>query len=239
MRKATPKTSAPAATQDWRAQVADLIASAKDAMNETAERLGLDVGNGPFAWQLLSDAQELLDKGAEKLRTGSADDYYGDVVLPVQSMVLGARDMKDAHRALPAMLETAFADLARAEEILDKAGPEGPRANESAQPLADAPIAAPGADTQAGRAVASEQIETVSGYPDFTSHLSYKLFNAMYQALGARALLRENERVDEDENLTGISYLLTGIAEACEALAADLDESTYKYTAVAKEASHG
>lgn len=106
---------------EWRVQVSGLIQHAREVMRETEERLELQTGNGPYAFQLLYEAERLFDRNSDLLRTALADDYYGDVLLPAQAMIMGARDMSDTHRALSVMLEPAVAALAKAAEILDVA----------------------------------------------------------------------------------------------------------------------
>jgi hypothetical protein len=144
-------TGACASSQSWRAQVATLLASAQYAMQE-AMGVESDEGNGPYAYQLIADAHSLIEASAVKLQ-GKPNDYYGAVILPVQAMLMGARDMSDSHRAIPAMLEPAIVALEEAAHILDVAEvhDRGERATRTAQPLANAPNASPEPDTQAER----------------------------------------------------------------------------------------
>lgn len=118
MSEASTKTAAGA---PWVAQVSVLVAHAQEVMSETQARLTLDTGNGPYAFQLLYEANRLLDANTGMLRAGTASDYYNSVVLPAHAMVLGARDMSDVHRALKVMLDPAAEDLSTAAEILNRA----------------------------------------------------------------------------------------------------------------------
>lgn len=151
MRKTNAKGSTKAeAPGGWRAQVFELVKRALDVLrdeDEDLQSMTMEGENGCFAFELIFGARRLLESNAGMLWTGSAGDYYGDVIVPALAMVLGAQGMKDTHRALPAMLEPAVAALTEAEEITpaeraDNAG--------SALPPAAAPIASPGPDTKAG-----------------------------------------------------------------------------------------
>lgn len=115
------KTTTAVAPSDWRDQAIDLVMRAEDAMDETIHGLDLDCDNGPYARQLLWEAQGVLKAHSNILQAGDPYDYDSDAILPAVAMLMGARDMKDAHRALPVMLQPAIDALEAASKILDVA----------------------------------------------------------------------------------------------------------------------
>lgn len=154
--KAPAATSAPAA-DDSLPQLRELIKSAQDVLHDqTLEEVIGDEGNGCYAWQLIFEARSLLEEHSNGLLTGVADNYYGDAILPALAMLLGARDMKGNHRALPAMLEPAIAALREAERIHPGDAHGGQERAGSAQTPGEAAIASPGPNTQAGEASEDE-----------------------------------------------------------------------------------
>ncbi|NML43520.1 hypothetical protein HHL11_07155 [Ramlibacter sp. G-1-2-2] len=104
----------------WSADVAPLIDRAESAMGE-AFHIEPRSSNDAFARQLVHDAQKVLDAGTTLLKIGNADDYYGEIVLPAQAMILGARFMPDTHPGLGATLQPALDAFAAAAKILDQA----------------------------------------------------------------------------------------------------------------------
>lgn len=75
-------------------------------------------------------------------------------------------------------------------------------------------------------------------FRDWSSHLSYSLFEFAYQAKAARALLHECEKTEGDETLMGVSYLLGRMATDCEKLSGDISGRWLDYIRK-EEASHG
>jgi hypothetical protein len=114
-------------------------------------------------------------------------------------------------------LLSAIEAYARAEALL------------SVQPLGEEPIASPGLATQGAQAS--------DAYSDFCCDVSYRMSEAAFQAKAARALLRENPKVEEDEGLTGVSFLLSRIAEDLGALALEVSNSEFSYTLSARESA--
>jgi hypothetical protein len=142
-KKANP-TPAPA---DWRAQVAELVKRAQDVLNDpTLEGLAGDDGNGPHAWQLIFEARHTLETNVIALAGRNAD----TILLPAWSLLIGARDMKGNHRALPAMLEPAIAALEQAFDIASRNLP---------LPHDDAANAAPEPATPAGEASDEDRLD--------------------------------------------------------------------------------
>jgi hypothetical protein len=70
----------------------------------------------------------------------------------------------------------------------------------------------------------------------FASHTGYVLYEIAYQAKAARALLHEHPESEGDETLTGISYLLSRIADDCDRLSGEVNEQGWK---LAGEVQHG
>lgn len=139
---APPALATVHAPEVWRLQVADIIEQV-EGLIAAAAHMDLDYANGPFARQLLHDAQAKLDAHQDLLQHGKPDDYYGDCIIQVQSMVVGARDMQDTCVGFPAVLKAATDLLEKAATILDEAGvrppePSGPSTPPPAAPADDA-----------------------------------------------------------------------------------------------------
>jgi hypothetical protein len=76
-------------------------------------------------------------------------------------------------------------------------------------------------------------------YGDWVTDVSYRLNELAYQAKAARALLRECEQTEEDETLTGVSYLLTSLFEQLDAMSVRVSNSEFTYRHKEQETSHG
>lgn len=75
----------------------------------------------------------------------------------------------------------------------------------------------------------TEATTQAPAYSDWAGEVSYRLSHVMFQARAARALLREHPSAEEDQGLTGVSYLLTRLADECELLAADVSNTEFRY----------
>jgi hypothetical protein len=74
-------------------------------------------------------------------------------------------------------------------------------------------------------------------YRDLVSNIRQSLFEAAYLAQATRAMLHECETTEQDQTLTGVSYLLSMLFERCDELSRRVSDTEFQY--VVKEASHG
>lgn len=66
-------------------------------------------------------------------------------------------------------------------------------------------------------------------YVTFASDHGYQLHRLRFRANAASALLHEYRDIDGDTQLQGVSFMLSDIAELANALAVEIDESSFKY----------
>lgn len=204
------------ASPDWRDEVGKLVKRAQDVLNDDAETLEALTGetyNGGFAFHLIYDARNLLDTDIS-----DSADYYGDVILPALAMILGARDMKDTHRALSAMLEPVVSALKEAEEI----APSCPAEVSGYQAPAAAPIARPAASSKAGEA--PTEAARLSKDASDALHLVWHLADALC-----------DEAVPVDEDWGRVAGMALGIKRAIEGVEAQLEQLYFETMAAAED----
>lgn len=98
----------------WRLAVEDHMDQVS-GLAEAAVNLDMDATeNGWAARLLLWEAQKHIKDEISILKTGRANDCYGQLWMPVRAKILGARDMKETHSALPKVTHAAL-------DILDSA----------------------------------------------------------------------------------------------------------------------
>lgn len=159
---------------DWLKQTGELVRRALGVLDdddEILQSMAGDAGNGCLAWELIFGARQLLLTDSADIQLASCmtypSNYYGDVIILARSMLVAVQNMKDTHRALPAMLEPAVAALKEIGDPLER--------TDGHTPINRRAIAAPAASPQAGGVF--EAADAISSNVAYAQTLAHMLFD--------------------------------------------------------------